>query len=213
MPICRKQVSTPCRRLQGAAEWLGRVDGLNQHQTAGETDDGRVADVGLLAPHGDAFEPLELADCLFDARPQFVEALREKTSSLLGVFAARDNRCDATRTGRRPIGWLSYPLSVIAMRGRMSGPMSSDVSNWVLSLASPPVRWKSRGLPSRSVLRWILVEKPPRERPNAWRCCPLLLRQPKHGRALSCCRRTGSNGPSGCIPPAVERMPRILPNG
>src|SRR2546421_10408956 len=55
------------------------------------------------------------------------------------------------------LAWLSYPLSVIAMRGRMFGPMSSDVSNWVLSLASPPVRWKSRGLPSRSVLRWILV--------------------------------------------------------
>src|SRR6185437_10572645 len=69
--------------------------------------------------------------------------------------------------------WLSYPLSVIAMRGRTSGPMSSEVSNCVLSLTSPPVRWKSRGLPSRSVLRWILVEKPPRERPNAWRCCPL----------------------------------------
>ena len=74
------------------------------------------------------------------------------------------------------------------MRGRMSGPMSSDVSNCVLSLASPPVRWKSRGLPSRSVLRWILVEKPPRERPNAWRCCPLLPRRPRRGRALSCCR-------------------------
>jgi hypothetical protein len=70
------------------------------------------------------------------------------------------------------LAWLSYPLSVIAMRGRMSGPMSSDVSNCVLSLTSPPVRWKSRGLPSRSVLRWILVEKPPRERPSAWRCCP-----------------------------------------
>ena len=35
---------------------------------------------------------------------------------------------------------LSYPLSVIAMRGRTSGPMSSDVSNCVLSLASPGVR-------------------------------------------------------------------------
>src|SRR5712671_1637700 len=77
--------------------------------------------------------------------------------------------------------WLSYPLSVIAMRGRMSGPMSSDVSNCVLSLASPPVRWKSRGLPSKSVLRWILVENPPRERPNAWRCCPLLPPRPRRG--------------------------------
>jgi len=62
---------------------------------------------------------------------------------------------------------LSYPLSVTAMRGRISGPMSSDVSNCVLSLASPGVRWKSRGLPSRSVLMWILVEKPPRKRPRA----------------------------------------------
>ena len=51
---------------------------------------------------------------------------------------------------------LSYPLSVTAMRGRMSGPMSRDVSNCVLSLTSPRVRWKSRGRPSRSVLRWIL---------------------------------------------------------
>ena len=86
------------------------MDGFNQHQTARKTDDGRVADIGLLAPHGDAFEPLELADCLFDARPQFIEALREKTSSLLGVFAAWDNRCDATRTGRRPVGLAVIPL-------------------------------------------------------------------------------------------------------
>src|SRR4051794_1153843 len=83
--------------------------------------------------------------------------------------------------------WLSYPLSVIATRGRMSGPISSDVSNSVLSLASPPVRWKSRGLPSRSVLRWIFVEKPPRERPNDWCCCPCILPLPdaKHPAIVS----------------------------
>ncbi len=108
---------------------------------------------------------------------------------------------------------LSYPLSVIAMRGRISGPMSSEVSNCVLSLASPPVRWKSSGLPSRSVLRWILVEKPPRERPNAWRCCPLLRPRPKRGRALSCCRRIGPGVRSGCIRPATGRMPRIRRHG
>ncbi len=38
------------------------------------------------------------------------------------------------------LAWLSYPLSVIAMRGRISGPMSIDVSNSVLSLTCPPVR-------------------------------------------------------------------------
>jgi hypothetical protein len=41
---------------------LGSVDGFNEHQPARETDDGRVADVGLLAAHGYTFEPLELAD-------------------------------------------------------------------------------------------------------------------------------------------------------
>jgi hypothetical protein len=41
---------------------LDRVDGLNQHQAACKTDDGRVAYVGLLAAHGNAFETLELAD-------------------------------------------------------------------------------------------------------------------------------------------------------
>ena len=51
---------------------LGRVDGFNQHQPACKTDDGGVADVGLFAAHGDAFEPLELADGLFDARPEFI---------------------------------------------------------------------------------------------------------------------------------------------
>ena len=46
---------------------LGRVDGFNQYQRACEADDGRVADVGLLAAHGDAFEAFEFADRLFDA--------------------------------------------------------------------------------------------------------------------------------------------------
>ena len=51
---------------------LGRVDGFNQHQPACKTDDGGVADVGLFASHGDALEPLELADGLFDTRPEFI---------------------------------------------------------------------------------------------------------------------------------------------
>jgi 3-hydroxyacyl-CoA dehydrogenase, NAD binding domain len=32
----------------------------------------------------------------------------------------------------------------------------------VQSLAAPPVRWKAIGKPSKSVLRWILQENPPR---------------------------------------------------
>ena len=75
---------------------LGRVDGFNQHQPACKTDDGGVADVGLFAAHGDAFEPLELADGLFDPRPEFVETLGKEAASLLGVFTTRDHRSDAT---------------------------------------------------------------------------------------------------------------------
>jgi len=80
-----------------ADPWLGRVDGFNQHQPAYKTDDGGVADVGLFATHGDALEPLELADGLFDTRPEFIQALGKEAASLLGVFTTRDHWCDATR--------------------------------------------------------------------------------------------------------------------
>ena len=73
------------------------MDGFNQHQPACKTDDGGVADVGLFAAHGDALEPLELADGLFDARPEFIETLGKEAASLLGVFPTRDHGCDATR--------------------------------------------------------------------------------------------------------------------
>jgi len=56
-----------CARWSGQQRSLGRVDGFNQYQRACEADDSRVADVGLLAAHGDAFEAFELADRLFDA--------------------------------------------------------------------------------------------------------------------------------------------------
>src|ERR1700716_247091 len=55
----------------------------------------------------------------------------------------------------------------------MSGPMSSRISKLRLSLASPPVRWKASGRPSKSNFRWILLENPPRERPRACPSCPL----------------------------------------
>ena len=114
-----------------------------------------------------ALEPLELADGLFDTALSLYTRLGKKRPRCLefsrrGITGVMPRASAATRFAS-----LSYPLSVIAMRGRTSGPMSSDVSNCVLSLASPGVRWKSRGWPSRSVLRWILVEKPPRERPRA----------------------------------------------
>ncbi len=61
----------------------------------------------------------------------------------------------------------SYPLSAMTPSGVASGPISSRVSNCLVSLASLPVRWKSSGRPSASHLMWIFVPNPPRERPSA----------------------------------------------
>jgi hypothetical protein len=88
------------------------VDGFNQHEPAGKADDCLVADVGLFTAHGDAFEPLELADRLFDARPQFLETLGKEAASLLGVLTTRDHRCDATRKRGDAIG-----VAVISLVG------------------------------------------------------------------------------------------------
>ena len=70
----------------------------------------------------------------------------------LGFFLAFA-RCGMTGMMRRlrqaaRFAAESYPLSVSAARGVMSGPMSSEVSSWVQSLPSPPVRWKAMGRPS-----------------------------------------------------------------
>src|SRR4051794_18128121 len=66
-------------------------------------------------------------------------------------------------------------LSPTTRRGRRRGrprlrriaPASRSAGRATLSWRSPPVRWKVTGLPCPSALTWILVEKPPRERPNA----------------------------------------------
>ena len=79
-----------------------------------------------------------------------------------GIIGTIPRSRQATR-----LAFESYPLSVIAARGLMSGPMSSDVFSCVLSLTSPPVKWKAIGRPLKSVLTWILHENPPRERPSA----------------------------------------------
>src|SRR4051794_36801290 len=85
---------------------------------------------------------------------------------------------------------LSYPLSPTTARGVMSGPRSSRIEKCRLSLACPGVRSKAIGRPPKSVLRWILVEKPPRERPNI-----ALEGVSDHGRlALRRCRLLAGTG-------------------
>ena len=79
----------------GPLPHLGPVDGLHQDHDACEADDGIEARPGPLASQCHALEPLELADRLLDARTESIETLWKKATSLLGVFATRDNRRDA----------------------------------------------------------------------------------------------------------------------
>lgn len=69
-----------------------------------------------------------------------------------------------------------YPLSPAILTGHSNGlsssslmpnPSSRSMSPCV-SWTCPAVRWKWSGCPKRSQRRWILVENPPRDRPNAW---------------------------------------------
>jgi hypothetical protein len=85
----------------------------------------------------------KLADRLFNA-PAVCRGISRKSGLSAWSFTTLDNRVPRPSAANRLV-WLSYPFSVIAMRGRMSGQVWSDVSNCVLSPASPPVRWKSRG--------------------------------------------------------------------
>ena len=71
-----------------------------------------------------------------------------------------------------------YPLSPPRANGQeIRAPFSSrrvwsaemrSSSNTDDSCVWPAVRWKPSGRPLPSQRMWILVEKPPRERPNAW---------------------------------------------
>src|SRR5215212_4440005 len=96
---------------------------------------------------------------------------RRRSPILAGITAPmrRERRC--SREGRP-----AKALSPTTRRGRRRGrpprlrrtaPASRRSGRATLSWRSPPVRWKVTGLPCPSARTWILVEKPPRERPRA----------------------------------------------
>ena len=51
-----------------------------------------------------------------------------------------------------------------------------NVSAWLMSWTCPPVRLSASGLPKASTITWILVVRPPRERPMAWSRPPFCVR-------------------------------------
>ncbi|MDQ3560677.1 MAG: hypothetical protein M3453_16125 [Pseudomonadota bacterium] len=72
--------------------------------------------------------------------------------SLCGMTGAMPRARAAVR-----LALLEYPLSPMAARGVMSGPMSSSVTKCGASAFSPPVRWKAISAPDLSDLASIFV--------------------------------------------------------
>src|SRR3954466_10011058 len=191
---------------------LGRVDGFENDQAECECDERPEVPVGLLAAERDALEALELSYELLDAGARPVERLREEGRPLLGRGLHGDNRADASLAGRGPVG-----LGIIAfVAHRGAGRDIRPEVEQDLELAA--VRWKASGKPSRSTLMWILVEKPPRERPRASLEAPL-FRRPGGRRRLRheperwWSRTSARDGRSGCSRRAPRTRPRRHPLG
>lgn len=94
----------PCKASR-KEQFLGLWTNFDPYHSTGEADEGCVAGGSLVAAHGDALEALQLADGLLDAHAQAIKGFRKEAVA------------------------LSYPLSGTTMRGRMSGPMSSEILN------------------------------------------------------------------------------------
>jgi hypothetical protein len=119
---------------------LGRVDGFNQDEAECQGYEGSVVLRGLLASECDAFEALEFADGLLDACPRLVEYFRKNAGlSIAFDLYGMTGQMPRLRAPSR-LALASYPLSVMAARGAMSGPRSRRISKLRLSLASPPVK-------------------------------------------------------------------------
>ncbi len=114
---------------------------------------------------------------------------------------------------------------------RQAGRRSSSSAPALQSATCPPVRRKARGRQKWSVSAWIVVVRPPRERPRAWLCSPFSscraavrfhgggIDQPLRRRAASLCKRLEQRDPdplgqpnarSGCRASSSARRPRAV---
>jgi hypothetical protein len=98
------------RLLRCSSADLGGVDGFDQDGCSGEGDDGCEVSLGLFATQGDTLEALELADGLLDAGAPAIEGFREEAWLVLLVGLVRNDRDDAARACRLPIGPAGIPL-------------------------------------------------------------------------------------------------------
>src|SRR5215218_2737588 len=95
---------------QTTAFKLGRVDGFDDDEAEGESDERAEVRVGFLATEGDALEALELADQLLDAGACPVERLRKESWPVSGRGLERDHRADAPFARGRAIARAVGPF-------------------------------------------------------------------------------------------------------
>src|SRR5205814_1587999 len=144
-----------------------------------------------------------------------VEGLGKESGFGGGILAVRDGGADAAPARR-----LSVRLGVVAFvaehrrRGDVRANVEQDLEvAAVAGLAAGQAEGQRQR--SKSNFRWILVEKPPRERPRACPFCPLLRPLPRHGRARSSNRPSGRGERCRSFPPKgrdrLENAPPAQP--
>jgi len=109
-------------------------------------------------------------DHTFNYVPLSIRRLVDVLVSRL-VLAGRDHRLDSTSATPAMDARVALPLFPAKRPGqprRWSSRRATVGSNALLSYAWPAVTWRATMKPCLSQTRWILVLKPPRERPSAW---------------------------------------------
>ena len=86
------------------------MDGFDDDEAEGESDEGSEVLVGFLAPEGDALEALELANQLLDAGAGAVKRLRKESWPVSGRGLERDHRADAPFARGRAIARAVVPF-------------------------------------------------------------------------------------------------------
>lgn len=163
---------------------LGCVDGFDQDEAAGESDDEGVVLGGFLTPQGDALEPFQLAHGLLDPRAGLVEDLGEEARLAAVRASVRDDGVDAAHAG-----CLSVARSIVALVGQSGAwrDVRADVEQ-DLELASVA------GLPAGEVERERLAVEVALEvdlgAPAATRAAERLAVLPPLAPAAETCART-----------------------
>ena len=135
-----------------------------------------------------------------------MNVVRRPSASVTAWLRTALFRCRGCVRKERKLS-ASYPLS--AMVCLLASTDASKGSAPLISATFPPVSRKARGRPSSSTMAWILVVRPPRDRPMAWSWNPLFGAA---RRTMRLHRRTVDHGERGRIGAFDESGEQTLPH-